>query len=136
MQGVSNASEGAARENVREEAVVEVAAGAEDSQGEHADTAEVAEQVIVATQEDDRDHVNAQADAYDIGQARGEGQGATMVGPRFSFSELEAYEDSEDDDELASLVHQPEEVEEAAGNARLVDSRGEEDGSERVFEIV
>ena len=50
--------------------------------------------------------------------------------------ELEAYVDKEEEDELASLVHQPEEVEEAAGNARLVDSRGEEDGSERVFEIV
>ena len=67
VQGVPNASEQADRENVREEAALEVAAGAEETQGEHA----------VDTQEDDdRDQMDAQADAYDIEQARGEGEGA------------------------------------------------------------
>ena len=63
MQGVSNASEGAARENVREEVAVEVVAGAHEAQGGHVDRdeadAEVTEQVIEDNQEDDRDHVDA-----------------------------------------------------------------------------
>ena len=39
-------------------------------------------------------------------------------------------EGMEEEDELISLVQQPEEVEEAVGNARLVGSRGEGDGAE------
>ena len=60
-QGVS---EEAARKNVREEAAVEVAAGAEEAQKhvdeldhDEADVDEVAEQVIEDTQDDDRDHM-------------------------------------------------------------------------------
>ena len=44
--------------------------------------------------------------------------------------ELPEYGESEKDDDLVSLVQQPEEVEEAVGNARLVGSRGEGDGAE------
>ena len=49
--------------------------------------------------------------------------------------ELPAHEESEEDDELISLVQQLEEVEEAAGNATLMSSRGEGDRSERVAEV-
>ena len=107
--------------------------------------AEAAEQVIVDTQDDDRDQRDTQADTYDMKQARREGQKvepavratvATVDDSPASPSqqelpettedergqELEAYEESEEDNELAILKHHPEQVEEATGNARLVDS--------------
>ena len=49
--------------------------------------------------------------------------------------ELPVHDESEDDNELVHLEYQPEQGEEAAGNATLMSSRGEGDRSERVAEV-
>jgi hypothetical protein len=145
-------SEEAARKNVREEAAVEVAAGAEEAQKhvdeldhDEADVDEVAEQVIVDTQEDD-DREQRAEDVVDEsmtartelneGTRRQEGDEQTLPvavmsmacddGPELKEmpetvadeQELPEYEDEED--ELISLVQQPEVAEEAASDARLM----------------
>jgi hypothetical protein len=156
-QGVPNVRE----ENVREEAAVEVAAGAEEAQ-EHvdeqvidkADAEVVAEQVIVDTQEDDRDQraedeigeSTTDRTELDIEVTRRQEGGeqrlpvATTAGVDGRLFELEEMPETvavereqeptdheegvEEEGELTSLVQQPEAVEEAAGVARLFGGRG------------
>ena len=151
---------------------MEVAAGAEEAQQhveelahDEADADEVAEQVIVDTQEDDDREQRAEdvvdesmtdrteLDEVTRRQERGEQTLPVAVmstacddGPELEEmpetvadereQELPEYE--EEKDELISLVQQPEVVEEAASDARLMGSRGkeEEDGRAEVLEVV
>ena len=144
-------------ENVREEAAVEVAEGAEKAQDhmhelDHHEEAMAAEQVIVDTQENDRDQED------EIGEStteevtrRQEGGEQTLpvaetttagvdkseldempetVAVEREQVELPDFEEGVgENDELISLVQQPAELEEAVGEARMVKSREEEDMS-------
>jgi len=149
-QGVSEES---AREKVREEA----AAGAEEAQEhvdalDHDEEAMVAEQVIVDTQEDDRDQEDEIGESTTEEVTRRQEGGeqtlpvaetsragvdgsaldempATVAVEREQVELLDFEEGVGENDELISLVQQPEELEEAVGIARLVKSRDEEDMS-------
>ena len=140
-------------------ATLEVAAGAEEAQEhvdklDHDEEAMAAEQVIVDSQEDDRDQEDelgeSTTDRTELDEVipRQEG-GETLPVPltptsgvdgREEMPETEAVEREQvelpdfeegvgENDELFSLVQQSAELEEAVGDARMVKSREEEDMS-------
>ena len=148
-QGVSEES---AREKVREEAAVEVvaveaAAGAEEAH-EHVDELNhdeesmAAEQVIVDTQDNDRDQEDeiGESTTEEVTRRQEGGEQAVPVAEITRAVEREQVElpDYEkgvrENDELISLVQQPAELEEAVGDARLMGSRREGDISGKVVE--
>ena len=162
-------SEESAREKVREEAAVEVAAveaaaGAEEAQEQHVDALDhdeesmAAEQVIVDTQDNDRDQEDeigestteevtrrqeggeqtvpvAETTKAGVDGSERDEMPETMAVEREQV-ELPDYEEGVgENDELISLVQQPAELEEAVGEARMVKSREEDqDISGRVVE--
>jgi len=158
-QGVPNVHEEAAvevAENVREEAAVEAAAGAEEAH-EHVDELNhdeesmAAEQVIVDTQDNDRDLEEEIGESTTDEVARPQQGGeqavsgaettragvdeqvelpaAVAVAVTVEREQFELPDDEKDVGENAelSLVQQPAELEEAVGEARMVKNRDEEE---------